>query len=120
MLEDLSDEQLEQRLLELAYADGIPGRVLESQKSAIRTVLNQRRGRRAATGVDETIARAVVLVNEHRSARHRVTVQGMDEFSAASIVEVPAWAPLFATRRECEAARQAMSQRSSRRGRSKR
>jgi hypothetical protein len=39
---NLTDEQLEMRLLELGYDENTGGRRIESQKSAIRTVLSRR------------------------------------------------------------------------------
>jgi hypothetical protein len=100
-LDELPDQVLEARLAELAFAEGVGGRALEAQKSAIRTLLARRDGRRPESEIQAGISRAVELVNAHRGRADRVTAEEMDDGWAASIVREPRWAEVFATEEEC-------------------
>lgn len=100
---NLTNEQLEAKLLELAYDESLGGRHVESRKSAIRVVLARREARREATDVDAIIAEAVRLVNAVRPPDRQVTAEDMNLPDAHCVVMAPAgWVPLFSTPAEDE------------------
>jgi hypothetical protein len=101
--DDVPDEALEQRLVQLAFSkDG--GRRIEAQKSAIRSVLAMRRERRERSRVTDDIRRATELVNAGRRKPYRITDADMNPYEAAAIVTNPAWAKTYATDAEIAAA----------------
>jgi len=97
-LEDLTDEQLEQLLLD-ATAEGVPGRTAMARVTAIRTVL-KRRARRATAGAEADAARALELVNACRPRDRQVTE--VHPVWVRSILAEPAWAQVYVSDEEME------------------
>jgi hypothetical protein len=108
-LEKLSDEQLEQMLLD---ASALSGRAAMARVTAVRTILRRRAS--ASSGDAEADARrALELVNATRSPDRQLTQ--IHPAWVASILTEPEWAPLYVSDEEMRRAAESRASRTNNR-----
>jgi hypothetical protein len=100
LLENLTDDELEQMLFDATHRDGVTGRAAMARVTAIRTILKRRVGRRSAH-LEADERRALELVNATRGPDAQLT--HVHPVWVASILADPEWAELYASDEEIAA-----------------